>query len=340
MEPELCLTVQAAQCSLFVLYRRPHVGHDGGPRGASNMSKLLSAARFAAAEAFVREKGRPLDAALLALSLGRGSPDEALTALVAFQNADGGFGGGLEPDMASPASSAIATSIGLRCLARLETTARRPTVIAAIGWLDEALDREAGVWPIIGVDVGLAPHAPWWAWSEQLSESWNGFRLNPTAEILAHLYRFRELAPPAMLAAVEAGLRRTLAEITLIDGAYDLKCAIRLAEADGLPPDLARPLDLLLRRSIAAHDASDEHASPFDAAPTPASPFADMVDGRLEPALTDLIAAQADDGGWTPFWDWSFVDAKAWTKARTDWRGQLTREALETLLAYGRIEGL
>ncbi|HEX3406397.1 MAG TPA: hypothetical protein VHS81_04090, partial [Caulobacteraceae bacterium] len=83
------------------------------------MTKLLTRARFAAAEAFVRDKGRPLDAALLALQLGRGTADEALAALVGFQNGDGGFGHGLEPDLTTPASSAIATSIGLRVLTRL-----------------------------------------------------------------------------------------------------------------------------------------------------------------------------------------------------------------------------
>jgi hypothetical protein len=299
---------------------------------------MLTRARFAAAEAFVREAGRPLDAALLALTLRRGSPDRVLAALVTFQNADGGFGHGLEPDMTSPASSAIATSIGLRVLARLETPARRPTVVAAIEWLAGALDPEAGVWPIVGQDVELGPHAPWWTWSDELAAGWNGFRFNPTAEILAHLYRFRDLAPAALLTCAEAGLRYSLAETPLIENAYDLKCAIRLAESDGLPPDLARTLDGLLRRSIAAHDAADEHASPFDAAPTPASPFADLVDGQIEPALASLIAAQAEDGGWTPFWDWGFVDAKAWAKAKADWRGQLTREALEVLLAFGRVE--
>jgi hypothetical protein len=302
------------------------------------MASLLSKARFAAAAAFVREKGRPLDAALLDLALGRGSADAALAALVGFQNADGGFGHGLEPDLASPASSAIATCIGLRILTRLETPARRPTVIAAIDWLAGALDREAGVWPIVGQDVELGPHAPWWSWSDGLATDWNGFRFNPTAEILTHLYRFRDLTPPQMLACVEAGLRHSLADTSLIGNAYDLKCAIRLAEGDGLPPELARPLEGLVRGSIAAQDPADEHASPFDAAPTPASPFADLVDGRIEAALTALIAAQADDGGWTPFWDWSFVDAKAWAKAKADWRGQLTRDALEVLLAYGRVE--
>ena len=77
-----------------------------------------------------------------------------------------------------------------------------------------------------------------------------------------------------------------------------------------------------------------------DAAPTPASPFADLVDGRIEAALTTLIDSQAEDGGWTwnPEWAWGFVDKRAWADAHRDWRGQMTRETLETLLAYGRVE--
>jgi putative endonuclease len=244
--------------------------------------------------------------------------------------------------MRSPASTAIATSIGLRHLVRVGAPEKHPTVVGAIDWLDGALDRENGVWPIVSRDVGLAPHAPWWTWSEGLAANWNGFHFNPTAEILAHLYHWRAATPAGLFECAEAGLRRALAEIPLLEGAYDLKCAIRLAEADGLPADLAKPLEALVRRSIAAHDPADDHASPFDAAATPASLFADLVDGRIEPALTGLIDSQAEDGGWTwnPDWGWGFVDRKAWAAAHRDWRGQLTRETLETLLAYGRVESL
>jgi hypothetical protein len=128
--------------------------------------------------------------------------------------------------------------------------------------------------------------------------------------------------------------------VEVLEGAYDLKCAIRLAEADSLPAGLAKPLEALVRRSVAAHDPADDHASPFDAAASPSSPFADLVDGRIEAALTALVGAQAEDGGWNwnPEWSWGFVDKKAWSDAHRDWRGQLTRETLETLMAYGRVE--
>jgi len=304
------------------------------------MAHTLSRNRFEAARTFIETNGRPLDAALLAHGLGHGSAEAVMVALIAFQNPDGGFGHGLEPDTRSPASTGIATSVGLRLLARVAATARHPTVVGVIDWLDGALDREAGVWPIVGQDVGLAPHAPWWNWSEDLAASWNGFRFNPTAEILAHIYHYRSATPAGVFECVEAGLRRSLAHVEVLDGAYDLKCAIRLAEADGLPADLAKPLEALVRRSIAAHDLADEHASPFDAAPTPSSPFADLVDGRIEAALTALVDGQAEDGGWiwNPDWSWGFVDKKAWAEAHRDWRGWITREALETLAAYGRVD--
>jgi hypothetical protein len=301
------------------------------------MTLKLPSERFAEARTFVLALGRPLDAALLRLALGSGTGLAVQEALAPFQNADGGFGHGLEPDIPSPASNALATSIGLRLLARSGASAGDPKVIAAVGWLDDTMDRRRGVWPIIGPDVDLAPHAPWWAWSDELAANWNGFHFNPTAEILAHLYHFGRI-PSGMKVAAEAGLRQTLAETEVIEGAYDLKCAVRLMESGGVPAYAIAPLANLVSQSIAAHDPADVHVSALDFASTPQSLYAGANATRIDAALDALIAAQAEDGGWKPFWDWSFVDAAAWTRAERDWRGQLTREALETLLAWGRVD--
>ena len=307
---------------------------------AGALTHRLARERYGAARRFLEAEGRALDQALLAHALGEAGSEPALVALGGFQNADGGFGHGLEPDTTSPASTAIATSIGLRFLARLGASGRHPIVRAAIDWLGGAIDRERGVWPIIGPGVDLAPHAPWWSWSEDLAQNWNGFRFNPTAEVLDWLYTYRDATPPGLIDAAEAGMRQSIAETELIEGAYDLKCAVRLAENEAAPADISAPLAALIRKSAAAHDPADEHASVFDYAATPTGPFADIVADRLEGGIGDLIAAQQDDGGWTCFWDWSYVDAKAWAKAKHDWRGWLTREALETLAAHGRIEGI
>jgi hypothetical protein len=303
----------------------------------ADMTQKLSPERFAEARTFVLSLGRTLDAALLRRSLGKASGEDVWEALAPFQNPDGGFGHGLEPDIPSPGSSALATSIGLRLLAQSGAPGDHQMVIEAVRWLDDKMDRTRGVWPIVGPDVDLAPHAPWWGWSDDLATHWNGFRFNPTAEILAHLYHFGRI-PTGMQTAAEAGLRQTLAETEIIEGSYDLKCAVRLMESAGAPPDATAALAELVGRSITAHDPADVHASALDFASTPQSRFAGANTARIDAALDALVAAQAEDGGWKPFWDWSFVDAAAWGRAERDWRGQLTREALETLLAWGRVE--
>jgi hypothetical protein len=302
------------------------------------MAEQLTKDNFDAAVAFVRTTGRPLDVALLNDALGVGSAEAGLLALSAFQNPDGGFGGGLEPDMQGPASAAIATSIALRLLVRLGASSRHPMVAGVLAWLAETIDAERGVWPIVTETVEEGPHAPWWTWSPDLPANWNGFRFNPTAEILAWLYAYADVAPAGLIAAAEAGMRQTLAETTLIEGAYDLKCAARLCEAPGVPADITAATIDLVRHSLAEHDPNDLHLPALEIALTPTSPFAAAIGPRLEPAVTAVIAAQQPDGGWTTFWEWSTVDAKAWAKAKQDWRGWLSREAIETLRAWGRVE--
>jgi hypothetical protein len=303
------------------------------------MTVKLSETAFHKACAFVENQGRPLDVALLRHDLGTGASGAVLTALAVYQNPDGGFGHGLEPDIASPASSALATSVGLRVLRRVETAADQPMIRAALDWLEKTFDWDAGVWPIITAAVDEAPHAPWWEWSRDLADNWNGFRFNPSAELLGRLYDYRAHASHALLEAAEARMRRTVAEIELIEGAYDIKCAARLAETPGLPDDLRGPLTDLVVRSTIAHDPHDEHFPVLELAPTPNSLLASPLADRIDAAVEALIANQQDDGGWPVFWDWSFVDAAAWTKAKGDWRGWLTRDAIEALTAWGRTEG-
>jgi len=303
------------------------------------MTVMLSNAAFHRACAFVETEGRPLDAALLHYDLGAGPAEAVLSALAAYQNRDGGFGHGVEPDMASPASSALATSVGLRFLRRVEASGDHPMVKAALAWLEQAFDWDAGVWPIISAAVDEAPHAPWWEWSKDLAENWNGFRFNPSAELLVYLYAWRSHASPALLEAAEARMRRTVAETETIEGAYDLKCAARLAETPGVPDDLRQLLTGLVIRSAIAHDPDDEHFPALELAPAPKSLLATPLADRIAPAADALVASQQDDGGWLFFWDWSFVDRAAWTKAKRDWRGWITRDAIEALKAWGRVEG-
>ncbi len=300
------------------------------------MTARLPPDRFQAARAFIHAEARPLDVALWALAFEDGTGEAVIEALAPFQNPDGGFGHGLEPDLATPASSGLATSVGLRHLRQARVAADHPMLGAALGWL--AVNIADGVWPIIDAHVDDGPHAPWWGYDGELADRWLGFRFNPTAEILAALYGFADAAPVGLIAAADARMRRTIAETNLITGAYDLRCAVILAETPTAPADLRAALLDLLLRSVSGHDAKDVHAPALDLAQTPASPLAGVLADQIEPAAAALIAGQQDDGGWLPFWDWAFVDEAAWATAKRAWRGTLTRQAVEALSAHGRVD--
>jgi hypothetical protein len=84
-------------------------------------------------------------------------------ALARFQNPDGGFGHGLEPDALTGASGALATSVALHRLAEVGAAADHPMVRAAVGYLQRTIDPTTRVWRIVPEATADAPHAPWWA---------------------------------------------------------------------------------------------------------------------------------------------------------------------------------
>ena len=58
---------------------------------------------------------------------------------------------------------------------------------AAVAYLERTFDESTGTWPIVPPDTESYPHAPWWS-QDGLSDRFNHFKLNPMAEIVAHLH--------------------------------------------------------------------------------------------------------------------------------------------------------
>ena len=61
--------------------------------------KLLTSDSFKKARTFVMEQGRELERRLLSYYFNDGTPTSVLDELASYQNQDGGFGNGLEPDL-------------------------------------------------------------------------------------------------------------------------------------------------------------------------------------------------------------------------------------------------
>ena len=98
----------------------------------------------------------------------------------------------------------------------------------AVRYLLSTIDRETHVWRIAPVDTGDFPHAPWWDdEGGSLGRLFDGFLINPRADIVALLYHYSPLVPSDWLDDVTERtvedietieLELTLARAGLLDG--------------------------------------------------------------------------------------------------------------------------
>lgn len=314
-----------------------------GPAFAGEVvTRKLDAAGQARARAFILEHARPLEQALYRFHFEDGTAGEAIGALAAFRNADGGFGHGLEPDLHTPDSSALATAMALRILREVGAGPEEPLVQGAVGWLVASTEENRPLWRIIPRSAGNAAHAPWWA-QEGLEERFGGFALNPRAEIAGLLHDYRRLVESGRLALLAYAVEETIGAHSGPMEMHDAICCARLAATRTLPVD--QRATLIAKLTPILHAAVEQDPAqwagyglrPLHVAPEPGMPFAAEFAPAIQANLNFLIAEQGDDGAWSPAWSWGGPFDAAWPVAKVAWQGILTLAALRSLAAWGRL---
>lgn len=310
--------------------------------------KQLSREAFGRARDYIKTQARPLDRALFEYRFEEASADLVAAELARFQNDDGGFGHALEPDLRTPASSALATEIGLRALQELGCASDHPMVAGAVRFLLETIDPETKVWRIIPLNANAHPHAPWWRDEDgSLARTFDDFLIIPRASVVGLLHHYAALVPPDWLAELTEHTVATLE--TIDDGAFggggdSLRYALRLVETKALPQSYKDRLTSRLCRLSRKFVNCDPRewggyvAAPLKVAPTPDSPVADVLRDGLEKHLDYHINHQMPDGTWEPTWTWGDSYPDVWEQVKLEWHGTLTLEVLTSLQAFGRIE--
>lgn len=255
--------------------------------------------------------------------------EPVLSALRAYQNADGGFGNGLEPDLRGPVSQPQPVEFALHILDEVDALGD-PMVERALEYLVGISTPEGGV-PFVLPMADEYPRAPWWNSGPQPPAA-----LNPTAAIAGVLHKHH--VGHAWLGPATEFAWRAIEGVGDEMGGYDYKCAFAFLEH---VPDRGRAQAALARLGAAllASDtltldpAATDHAfMPLDFAPAPSSPARALFDdATIERHLDGLAARQQADGGFTISWQ------PPSPLAELEWRAVVTIGALTTLRAYGRI---
>lgn len=109
---------------------------------------------------FIFQNGRLLERKLFSYFFGEGREEDVLITLAAYQNEDGGFGNGIEPDLLCPDSTAIGAETALYLLDLLESKEHQ-VAQNLIKWIFKKQNLQGFIDhpPKHMLDY---PHQPWW----------------------------------------------------------------------------------------------------------------------------------------------------------------------------------
>ncbi len=129
---------------------------------------------FKSAREFIYRNARPLDLALWQYHFEKENNEAVIKALSYYQNDDGGFAHGLEPDSLNPYSSPIQTWVATEIINEIELDdAKHPMIKKILAYLASKQDFENNFWLNTVKTNNDFPHAPWWHYKESESIDYN-----------------------------------------------------------------------------------------------------------------------------------------------------------------------
>lgn len=293
----------------------------------------LSRNGFIRARNFIMNNARPLDQSLFRYHFENGSKEDVMEELSKFQNPDGGFGHGIEPDLRLSASSPFATSVGLQYYIEANGDAESDMVKMAIEYLVSTYDAENDFWPFTFLDVNDEAHAPWWH-LEKIEPPKDDRWANPSAEIAGYLARYSHYVPKEILANVNRRVNAILNQSEDIVGSlYGFLCWHRVRNffPEPIRSELVRKLGRTIDRIVPTLAENMGEIRIFWLVSDTNSLLLSHPEFAYR-MLEKEIGLQAEDGGWWPTWKWMQYE-EVWPIAEKEWAGRMTYACLRTLRA-------
>jgi len=277
------------------------------------------------AEDFLWRNARLLERQRFAYHFLGGPKTAVLTALGAYQNADGGFGNALEPDKRYPGSNAIDIMTAFYILDEVDAV-DDGMVSRACDYLLQISSPEGGL-PFAIPQMRAYPHTPWWGTDNPHPPA----EINPTGDIAGVLLK-HQVNHPWLEKAVpfcwqEQDPNRDSFEFIM----PAVQFLTFVPQQDKAQVYLEQIRQTILNKKLVAYDRSlgGYIKFPLDWAPTPAHPLRGLfTDAEIKADLQAIIDTQQEDGGWPINWQ---TVSKA---VELEWRGIVTLNRLLTLQAY------
>lgn len=306
--------------------------------------KKLNQDTFEQASAFIKSQARAVDQKLFEFYFEGGTTDAVLVELKRYQNEDGGFGHGLEPDIWLEASSPLTTSVAFQYLKKLNVSLPNEVIERGVAYFIKSYDQERRRWFSVPEQVNDYPHAPWWNYSEDTQgTAIDGHPENPSFEIIGYLHHYRELVPVDFLSELDSLIEEAANHILHQPEKmemHSLLCCIRFAETltDPIRSQVFDKLAEFVVNTVAREAAqwAAYGATPLTFIETPESPFYPLLEPEVSANLDYEIDQLEPEGCWSPAWRWGQFE-EVWPEARRRWQGYMTVHKLRILANFNRI---
>lgn len=299
---------------------------------------------FEKARSFVYHHARPLDLARWQYHFEGGSQQAVLSVLETYQNADGGFGCGLEADCLNPNSSPIQTWAATEILREIHFTDKsHPIVKGILRYLSSGqdFDVQRRQWLNTVPSNNDHPHAVWWTYKDGEVE----YRYNPTACLAGFFLRYGDRTcgfyDTALQIAKEAYLfwtasmpyaeqHITACFIRLYE--YCTEAGIDVADMEAFRQKL---IDQVRHELISAADKWDTGyvVMPSNFIMAGDSIFRAANADLIAKECAHIIARQLPDGSFEIPWKW-WTDYEEFTLAKSWWKADFCIRNMRFLRAF------
>ena len=297
------------------------------PKYMKELHDDLAKSRKLARE-YIGKNCRPLYGELFDYHFYEGDQNRVLKELKTYQNRDGGFGHGLEPDFLLPSSSPMATTVAFQILKNLGIKSDSMELIEpALSYLEKTFVSERSGWFSVPSEVNDYPHAPWWhydfkAGGTPIDQSWG----NPTAEFFGILSAYGDRVKQVPLDSLGEKCIQRLESIKEFNSYHEIFCYLRMypyvsrARQNGLKPHLERAV-----KNLMCLDESQWAAyvpKPLDFIKSSDHPLFYLV-ADYSQSHVDYLKSTMIQGIWKPNWFWAQYEEN-WPASEKNWAGYIT----------------
>jgi hypothetical protein len=296
--------------------------------------EVLTKDNLKSAITFLKTKARKLEKSIFEYEFESKPYSAVLDELRIFQNQDGGFGNGLEPDLRCKESSALATTRALEILHMNNESI--DLMKRSLNYLEGTFNPELFGWDIIPKEAELSPRAVWWKYGV-FRGNWG----NPNADIICSFMDYRnEYTLSNLNSLIDYAIENLMHKCDLTE-MHELFCYLHLSERldDDRKVIIIEKLNSFMDNciSINTDDRNGYGATPLQVVDSPKSSYYDKYLELIPLELDNLINQQSEDGSWEPNWSW-YQFEEEWLTAKEEWKGILTLNALRILRNFKRIE--